>query len=92
MDMRFHWLRDRKLRDMLRFYWRPGTMNLADYFTKHHPPAHHKSIRKEYLTPQSVTSRLAHVEEAMMARLYECNPRSFEKDIVAYIRKQQSKP
>ena len=92
MDMRFHWLRDRKLRDMLRFYWQPGTMNLADYFTKHHPPAHHKHIRKEYLTPQSATKRLAHVEEAMIARLYEYNPRSFEKDIVAYIRKQQSKP
>ena len=59
MDMRFHWLRDRKLRDMLRFYWRPGTMNLADYFTKHHPAAHHKHIRKEYLTSQSATEQFA---------------------------------
>ena len=90
MDMRFHWLRDRKLRDMLRFYWRPGTMNLADYFTKHHPPAHHKNIRKEFLTPQSATQRLANVEEAMMTRLYKISPRSFERNIVRYIRTQQN--
>ena len=90
MDMHFHWLRDKKLRDMLRIYWRPGTMNLADYFTKHHPPAHHKNIRKEFLTPQSATQRLANVEEAMMARLYEISPRSFERNIFRYIRTQQT--
>ena len=92
MDMRFHWLRDRKLRDMLRFYWRPGTMNLADYFTKHHPAAHHKHIRKEYLTSQSATERFALgkrlgcVEEAMLA------PRRIKNDIANYIRKRQNKP
>ena len=25
-------------------------MNLADYFTKHHPPSHHANIRSEFLT------------------------------------------
>jgi hypothetical protein len=25
-------------------------MNLADYFTKHHPPAHHFNVRAEFLT------------------------------------------
>jgi hypothetical protein len=24
-------------------------MNLADYFTKHHPPAHHVNVRAEFL-------------------------------------------
>jgi len=52
MDMRFHWLRDRKLRDQLRFYWRPGTLNYADYMTKHHAPTHHRNVRSEFLTPQ----------------------------------------
>ena len=54
MDMRFHWLRDRETLRQLRFYWRAGTLNLADYFTKHHSAAHHKSVRGEFLTPQRV--------------------------------------
>ena len=50
MDMRFHWLRDRESQDQFRIYWRPGGTNLADYFTKHHPPAHHVNVRAEFLT------------------------------------------
>jgi TfoX/Sxy family transcriptional regulator of competence genes len=50
MDMRFHWLRDREAQGQLRIYWRPGKTNLADYFTKHHPPAHHVNVRSEFLT------------------------------------------
>ena len=50
MDMRFHWLRDREAQGQFRVYWRPGKMNLADYFTKHHPPAHHVNVRSEFLT------------------------------------------
>jgi hypothetical protein len=30
-------------------YWALGTDNLADYFTKHHSPAHHKLFRSRYL-------------------------------------------
>eukprot|EP00956_Cyclotella_meneghiniana_P018711 scaffold31391_cov75-Cyclotella_meneghiniana.AAC.6 len=37
MDMRFHWLRDRANQKQFRFYWRPGTTNRGDYYTKHHP-------------------------------------------------------
>ena len=48
--MRFHWLRDREAQGQFRIYWRPGKTNLADYFTKHHPPAHHVNVRTEYLT------------------------------------------
>jgi hypothetical protein len=50
MDMRFHWLRDCEAQDQLRIYWRSGKTNLADYFTKHHSPAHHISVRTQYLT------------------------------------------
>jgi hypothetical protein len=50
MDMRFHWLRDREAQDQFKIYWRPGGTNLADYFTKHHPPAHHVNVRAEFLT------------------------------------------
>ena len=50
MDMRFHWLRCRGAQDQYRFYWRPGTQNLADYWTKHHPASHHKSFHPQILT------------------------------------------
>jgi hypothetical protein len=50
MDMRFHWLRYREAQGQFKIYWRPGGTNLADYFTKHHPPAHHVNVRAEFLT------------------------------------------
>jgi hypothetical protein len=50
MDMRFHWLRDREAQGQFNIYWRPGKTNLADYFTKHHPPIHHVNVRSEFLS------------------------------------------
>ena len=50
MDMRFHWLRDCKAQGQFRIHWRPRKTNLADYFTKHYPPAHHVNVRAEFLT------------------------------------------
>jgi hypothetical protein len=49
MDMYFHWLRDRKSQDQFKIYWQLGKMNLADYFTKHHPPNHHTNVRAKFL-------------------------------------------
>jgi hypothetical protein len=57
MDMQFHWLRCREAQDQYRFYWRPGTQNLADYLTKHHPASHHKAFWPQILT--SSTSKPA---------------------------------
>jgi hypothetical protein len=50
MDMRFRWLKCREAQGQFRYYWRPGTQNQADYFTKHHPATHHKNIRPTILT------------------------------------------
>ena len=50
IDMRFWWLRDRQCQKMFRFYWRPGPDNDGDYWSKHHPAAHHKLVRPKYLT------------------------------------------
>jgi hypothetical protein len=50
MDMRFEWLKDREAKEQFCFYWQSGKTNLADYFTKHHPPAHHRNMRAEFLT------------------------------------------
>jgi hypothetical protein len=50
MDMRFHWLRCQNTQGQFRYYWQPGTQNLADYFTKHHPASHHIAQGPLYLT------------------------------------------
>ncbi len=31
---------------------------MADYFTKHHPPAHHRNVREEFLTSVADLVRL----------------------------------
>ena len=49
IDMRFYWIRDRVRQGQFHVFWRRGTSNRADYFTKHHSPAHHQAIRSAYL-------------------------------------------
>ena len=49
MDMRFYWVRDRVKQGQFHVHWRKGADNLADYFTKHHSPAHHRLMRSRYL-------------------------------------------
>ena len=49
MDIRYHWLRDRETQKQFRFIWKPAKYNKADYFSKHHPPAHHQQVRAQYV-------------------------------------------
>jgi hypothetical protein len=49
MDMRFYWIQDRVRQNQFLVYWRKGSENLGDYFTKHHSTAHHRQIRPTYL-------------------------------------------
>ncbi len=49
IDMRFYWVRDRVKQGQFIIYWKKGVENDADYFTKHHPPAHHRRMRSRYL-------------------------------------------
>ena len=60
MDMRFYWVRDQVEHIIFDFKWKPGNMNLGNYFTKYHPPTQHRSIRKTYLinTTISVQERI----------------------------------
>jgi hypothetical protein len=59
MDMRFYWMKDRTLQGQFNVFWAPGRDNLADYFTKHHSPAHHRLMRPQYLhEAKSVHSRI----------------------------------
>jgi hypothetical protein len=57
IDMRFYWIRDRVAQQQFQILWKKGADNLADYFTKHHPPTHHKQMRPLYLqeTANTVT-------------------------------------
>jgi hypothetical protein len=52
MNMLFHWLRNWEAQGQFKIYLQPGRINLADYFTKHHPPAHHVhvNVRGKFLT------------------------------------------
>ena len=45
MDMRFHWIQDRTAQSQFRVFWKPGSTNLGDYHSKHHPEAHHLQVR-----------------------------------------------
>ena len=57
IDMRFYWLKDRVTQGQFHIYWEPGHTNLGDYYTKHHPPCHHKRVRPVYTyTEQSPMS------------------------------------
>jgi hypothetical protein len=51
--MKMHWTRDRVDLDELRVEWRPGSENLADYFTKIHPVHHHLAQRQTYIRDQN---------------------------------------
>jgi hypothetical protein len=53
MDMRFHWLRCRNAQGHFRYYWRPGTKNLADYCMKHHPASYLTAFCPQILTSPS---------------------------------------
>jgi hypothetical protein len=45
MDMRFYWVQDRIDQQQRKVYWAPGSLNLGDYVTKHHPAPHHAKMR-----------------------------------------------
>ena len=48
-DMKYNWLRDRMAQQQFHIKWDKGVHNMADYFTKHHPPSHHKLKRYDYI-------------------------------------------
>jgi hypothetical protein len=44
--------------NQFRFYWRPGTLQRGDYWTKHQSPAHHRQMCGEILSPYKVVMDL----------------------------------
>ena len=52
MDMQFFWLQNCSInKKQFCFFWRLGTTNLADYWTKYYLTSHHCHICSEFLTP-----------------------------------------
>ena len=49
MDMQFYWMKDRVKQKGFFVYWTPVNQNTVNYFTKHHPPHHHREICATYL-------------------------------------------
>ena len=47
--MRYYWVKNRIKQKQFDLIWRKGVLNMADYFTKHHPPWHHKKMQYKYL-------------------------------------------
>jgi hypothetical protein len=60
-DMRFYWLRDRIAQGQFELIWRKGILNMADYFTKHHPPWHHKIMRPKYVCEKNENPKSTHL-------------------------------
>ena len=48
-DMRFYWIKDRVQQNQYMIYWKPGSTNKADYFTKFHSPQVHRTMRPFFL-------------------------------------------
>eukprot|EP00978_Attheya_sp_CCMP212_P019124 scaffold53192_cov32-Attheya_sp.AAC.3 len=51
IDMRFYWVRDRVRQGHFHVFWESGKVNMADYWTKHHPTYHHRAMRTKILRP-----------------------------------------
>jgi hypothetical protein len=67
IDMRFYWVRDRVEQDQFQIFWAPGRTHFADYFTKHHPPSHHKPMRPIILGHNTAAEALAYLQGCVKA-------------------------
>lgn len=64
IDMKYYWLRDRVDQEQFHVHWQPGSTNKADYFTKHHPPSHHKEIRSTYFYDKNAPAAANYVRHS----------------------------
>ena len=56
--MCFFWLHFCESQKQLKYYWRTGTNNRADYWSKHHCAAHHIKKRPTLLTSKFILDAL----------------------------------
>ena len=53
-------MKDRVKQKDFSVYWKPGSQNMGDYFTKHHPPHHHREICAKYLYMANALLKIDH--------------------------------
>ena len=68
MEMRFFWITDQVQQKFFKVLWHPGAENLADYFTKHFPTAHHIQVRPWYQHEHNSPSFLPRAAEPKALR------------------------
>ncbi len=66
-DMCYWWMKDHIKKGQFNLLWAPGKLNLANYFTKHQPPWHHRKMQYKYL--QKVYSVLSTLLKSQCARV-----------------------
>jgi hypothetical protein len=54
--MRYYWIRDRVAQGQIRIVWQAGRHNLAEMFTKRHPPTYYRDMRSKYFHEEPVHS------------------------------------
>ena len=55
LDMRWYWLKYQIESKRYNVYFKPGSQNKADYFTKNHSPTHHRQSRYTFLHQENVS-------------------------------------
>ena len=88
MDVRFYWLRDRAQQGQFYIFWDSGKNNLADFFTKHHPPSYHKAMRPiqtyvESLSPESLQGCIEIMQGTQAGSKAVFNPNLNERSIAS---------
>ena len=60
MDMQFYWIKGRVEKKYFFIYWKPGSQNMRDCFTKDHPPHHNREICATYLNMSNALIKIDH--------------------------------
>ena len=63
IDTRFYWLHDGIAQGQFSIHWKSGATNLANYFTKHHAPAHHQQVRPVYVHESDYSTGSGHLPD-----------------------------
>jgi hypothetical protein len=80
MDVRFHWLADRIKQGQFVIEWKEGNTNLADYFTKIHPSAHHRAMRSKFVCDKPLEGRTTSEMRRKKA------PRNLTRQVANYVK------
>ena len=74
-DMNVYWIKDR-IKQKQKIFWERGKNNKADYFTKHFPPKHHKSMRYVYLQPPTNSNVINSLVQGCVNAIFQYSPKT----------------